>query len=76
MSVVCEFHEEFKEQLKNHDARIYELEKRDAEFTLKIKHLCEKIDTLISWLKAVFLAVMGSGLGFFIWYIQGLKGGV
>jgi hypothetical protein len=73
MSNTCEMHEEFKGQLRDHEKRIVALEKSDAEFTLKIQYLCEKIDTLISWLKAVFFALLASGLGFFVWYLQGLS---
>lgn len=70
--VTCEFHEDFKLQLRDHELRIIELEKSDEKFTLKFQYLCEKIDALIGWLKAIFLTLLGGGLGFFIWYIQHL----
>ncbi len=65
-------HEEVKDQLRDHEKRIVDLEKRDAEFAMMMKYLCEKVDTLISWLKAVFMALLATGGGFIIWYIQQL----
>jgi hypothetical protein len=65
-------HEEVKDQLRDHEKRIVDLEKRDAEFTVMMKYLCEKVDALVSWLKAVFMAVLATGGGFIIWYIQQL----
>ncbi len=69
---VCTAHEEVKEQLRDHEKRIVSLEKADAEFAIKLQNLIEKIDSLTGWIKALVLSIIGTGVGFIIWYIQSL----
>ena len=72
----CGAHEEIREQLKDHEKRIVALEKSDAEFVIRLDNLLEKIDGLTSWIKALVIAIVSSGVGFIIWYIQSLPRGV
>ncbi len=69
---VCSMHEEMKDQLRDHEKRIVALEKSDAEFAIRLQNLIEKIDSLTSWIKALVVSVVGTGVGFIIWYIQSL----
>ena len=68
----CEKHEEIREQLRDHEKRIIALEKADAEFSIKLQNLVEKIDNLTGWIKALVVSIIGTGVGFIIWYIQSL----
>ena len=68
----CEKHEEICEQLRDHEKRIVALEKADAEFAIKLQNLIEKIDSLTGWVKALIVSIIGTGVGFTIWYIQSL----
>ena len=68
----CEKHEEIREQLRDHEKRIVALEKADAEFAIKLENLLEKIDSLTGWIKALVVSIVGTGIGFIIWYIQSL----
>ena len=69
---VCELHEEIREQLRDHERRIVALEKSDAEFAIRLQNLIEKIDNLTGWIKALVVSIVGTGVGFIIWYIQSL----
>ena len=69
---VCSTHEELKDQLKDHEKRIVALEKSDAEFAIRLQNLIEKIDSLTGWIKALVVSIVGTGVGFIIWYIQSL----
>jgi len=69
---VCTVHSEIKEQLKDHEKRIVALEKTNAEFAIRLDNLLEKIDNLTSWIKALVVSIVGTGVGFIIWYIQSL----
>lgn len=64
--------QEVKGQLREHERRIASLEKTDAEFAIRLENLIEKIDSLTSWIKALVVSVIGTGVGFIIWYIQSL----
>jgi hypothetical protein len=68
--MTCEVHGEVKEQLRDHEKRIVKLEKTDAEFTIKFDHLCKQLEQLTSWIKALVVSIISSGVGFVIWYIQ------
>jgi len=48
------------------------LEKSDAEFAIRLQNLIEKIDNLTGWIKALVVSIIGTGVGFIIWYIQSL----
>ena len=69
---VCAAHEEVRDQLRDHEKRIVALEKANAEFTIRLQNLIEKIDSLTSWIKALVVSIVGTGVGFIIWYIQSL----
>jgi len=69
---VCSVHEEVKDQLRDHEKRIIALEKADAEFAIRLQNLIEKIDSLTGWIKALVVSIIGTGVGFIIWYIQSL----
>lgn len=64
--------DEIKETVKEHERRIVALEKADAEFAIRLENLVEKIESLTSWIKALVLSILGTGVGFVIWYIQSL----
>ena len=68
----CVAHEEIREQLRDHEKRIVSLEKADAEFAIRLQSLIEKIDSLTGWIKALVVSIVGTGVGFIIWYIQSL----
>jgi len=72
---VCPTHEELKDQLKDHEKRIVALEKANAEFAIRLQNLIEKIDSLTGWIKALVVSIIGTGVGFIIWYIQSLPRG-
>ena len=72
MNNVCTAHQEVKEQLRDHEKRIVALEKADAEFAIRLQNLIEKIDSLTSWIKALVVSIISTGVGFVIWYIQSL----
>jgi hypothetical protein len=69
---ICAAHEEVREQLRDHEKRIVALEKADAEFAIRLENLIEKIDNLTGWIKALVVSIIGTGVGFVIWYIQSL----
>lgn len=69
---VCELHEELREQVRDHERRIIALEKTDAEFAIRLQNLIEKIDSLTGWIKALVISIIGTGVGFIVWYIQSL----
>lgn len=68
----CPMHKELKDQLRDHEKRIVALEKSDAEFAIRLQNLIEKIDSLTGWIKALVVSIVGTGVGFIIWYIQSL----
>jgi len=75
MNNVCAAHQEVKDQLRDHEKRIVALEKANAEFAIRLQNLIEKIDSLTSWIKALVVSIVGTGVGFIIWYIQSLPRG-
>lgn len=64
--------DEIRETVKEHERRIVALEKADAEFAIRLENLIEKIDSLTSWIKALVVSIVGTGVGFIVWYIQQL----
>ena len=64
--------DEMRETVKDHERRIVALEKADAEFVIRLENLLEKIESLTSWIKALVLSIVATGVGFIIWYIQSL----
>jgi hypothetical protein len=75
MNNVCAAHQEVKDQLRDHEKRIVALEKANAEFAIRLQNLIEKIDSLTGWIKALVVSIIGTGVGFIIWYIQSLPRG-
>ena len=69
---VCSVHEDVRDQLRDHEKRIVALEKADAEFAIRLQNLIEKIESLTGWIKALVVSIVGTGVGFIIWYIQSL----
>jgi len=72
MNNVCVAHQEVRDQLRDHEKRIVALEKANAEFAIRLQNLIEKIDSLTGWIKALVISIVGTGVGFIIWYIQSL----
>lgn len=70
--MVVTFEERTEHRLNDHSERLRALETSDARQTVLIEELVKKMDSLISWIKALLVAwVTGVG-GFIIWYIQSL----
>lgn len=68
----CTAHEEIRDQLRDHERRIVDLEKTDAEFAIRLENLVQKLEELTGWLKALVIALITATGGFIIWYIQSL----
>lgn len=69
-----DFEERTEKRLNDHSDRIRALETSNAKQEIMIEQLCLKLDSLVSWMKALLIAwVTGMG-GFFIWYVQRLGG--
>jgi len=66
------FEERAEIRLNDHAERIRTLETNDAKQGVMIEQLCEKLDNLISWMKALLIAWCTGAGGFLIWYIQSL----
>lgn len=58
--------------LRDHEQRIAIIERTDAEFAIRLENLLEKIESLTSWIKALVVVVVSTGIGFIVWYIQSL----
>ena len=63
---------EHDDLLKEHGKRLDKIEQDSAEFRIHIQNLCQKIDELTGWIKALILAILGAFGSFIIWYIQSL----
>ena len=72
MNSFCTGHQEVREQLRDHEKRIVALEKANAEFAIRLQNLIEKIDSLTGWIKALVVSIIGTSVGFIVWYIQSL----
>lgn len=70
---VCDRYEEVSKRLNNHSTRIKKLEISDARMSEKIDSLIEKLDSLMSWIKALVMLGVTSLVGFFFWYVQNIK---
>ena len=67
-----DFEERTEKRLNNHSDRLRVLETSNAKQEIMIEQLCLKLDSLVSWMKALLITwVTGMG-GFLIWYIQSL----
>lgn len=75
----CVFHDDIKESLKDHEVRIFDLEKKDVSLQEQISSLCKKLDMLIENIKTATNVILSVGgifiaalAGFVFWYIQSL----
>jgi hypothetical protein len=68
--MVCDRHEEFVDQLDDHEERIRELEIDNGRICEKLITLTESVKDLVWWLKVFIVAIIGSGSSFILWYIQ------
>jgi len=59
-------------RLNNHSERIDELERYQSKTETQIANLCEQIKSLVTTMRWFMGLIVGSGIGFFIWYIQTL----
>ena len=70
--VGLDFEERTETRLNDHAQRIRALETADAAMAVRMENLCEKLDSLTNWIKALIVALITSTGGFFIWYVQTL----
>jgi hypothetical protein len=68
--MVCDRHEEFVDQLDDHEERIRELEIDNGRICEKLITLTESVKDLVWWLKVFIVAIIGGGSSFILWYIQ------
>ena len=68
----CDRYHEIVTKLDDHEKRIGTLEISDAKTSEKIQNLIEKIDSLMTWIKALVMLGITSLIGFFFWYIQNI----
>lgn len=66
----CDRHIEVVNKLDDHEKRIGNLEINEAKSGEKINNLIEKIENLMTWIKALVMLGITTFAGFFIWYIQ------
>lgn len=57
-------------RLNNHSERIDKLEQYHSRAETQIANLCEQIKSLVTTMRWFMGLIVGSGVGFFIWYIQ------
>jgi len=69
---MCDRHDEVVNQFKDHEGRIKKLEISDATMGQKLENLTDSVKDLVGWLKALVVAMIATGGGFIIWYIQSL----
>lgn len=60
--------------IDKHGDRIIELERHQSKVEVQIANLIADIRELIKMIKTGLGAMLASGLGFIIWYIQSLSG--
>ncbi len=57
-------------RLNNHSERIDKLEQYQSRTETQIANLCEQIKSLVTTIRWFMGLIVGSGIGFFIWYVQ------
>lgn len=67
-----DFEDRTERRLNDHSERLRALETSDVRQTVLIEELVKKMDSLISWIKALLIAWATGMGGFIIWYIQSL----
>ena len=70
MVLVCERHEEIVDRLDSYGKRIGLLEVSDAEMKADLKNLIKQVERLVSTMNKFTFALLGTGIGFIIWFIQ------
>lgn len=71
-AMACEYHQDLKEQVQDHEVRIRTLEVDSVRLGERLESLCKELSSLTSWIKALFIALVTAMGGFIIWYIQSL----
>ena len=61
-------------RLNNHGVRIDNLERYQSKTEVEIKNLIEQIKALVTTIKWAMGLTITTLLGFFIWYVQNLRG--
>lgn len=61
-------------RINNHSERIDKLEQYQSKTETQIANLCEQIKNLVTTMRWFMGLIVGSGIGFFIWYIQQIGG--
>ena len=69
---VCDYHEDMKETVQDHELRIRTLEQNSIRLAERIDSLCQNLNTTTNWIKVLVGVILSSMVGFFIWYIQSL----
>ena len=69
---VCDFHEDMKETVQDHEVRIRTLEQNSIRLAERIDSLCQNLNSTTNWIKALIGVIISSMVGFFIWYVQSL----
>ena len=66
-------------KINEHDRKILELDKRmdenerkNAEFRIQVENLCKDIQSLTVTMRWFIGLLLGSMVGFFIWYVQNI----
>jgi wobble nucleotide-excising tRNase len=59
-------------RLNNHSERIDKLEQYQSRTETQIVSLCEQIKNLVTTMRWFMGLIVGSGIGFFIWYVQNI----
>jgi len=72
MLAVCDYHEDMKETVQDHELRIRTLEQNSIRLAERIDNLCQNLDATTNWIKVLVGVIISSMAGFFIWYIQSL----
>lgn len=70
MVLVCERHEEIMDRLDSYGKRIGLLEVSYAEMKVDLKNLIKQVERLVSTINKLTFALLGTGIGFIIWFIQ------
>ncbi|MCT4565450.1 MAG: hypothetical protein N4A68_14200 [Maledivibacter sp.] len=65
-----EEHESIIKIIDDHENRIRSLELNEARINEKLECLIEKIDSLMTWIKALVMMGLTSLVGFLFWYLK------
>lgn len=60
-------------RLNSHSDRLDSLEQGTARFEVQIESLCSQIKDLVTTIKWGSGLLMGTLVGFFVWYVQNIK---